>query len=46
MDAAIQRGKAKTEESKASMNSTAKTNVATLPSSPNVEALRFDIEYD
>jgi hypothetical protein len=40
MDAAIQRGKARTKESKAIMNNTAKTNVATLPSSPKAQTAK------
>ena len=38
MDAAIQRGKARTKESNATMNSIAKTDVATLPSSTKASA--------
>jgi hypothetical protein len=44
MDAAIPRGKAKTKESKATMNSTAKTDVATLPSSPKAQAAKEIID--
>jgi hypothetical protein len=40
MDAAIQHGKARTKESKATMNSTAKTNIATLPSSPKAQTAK------
>ena len=44
MDAAIQRGKARTKESKATMNSNAKTDVATLPSSPKAQAAKEVID--
>jgi N-terminal domain of anti-restriction factor ArdC len=44
MDAAIQRGKARTKESNATMNSTAKTDVTTLPSSPKAQAAKEVID--
>ena len=44
MDAAIQRGKARTKESNATMNSTAKTDVAALPSSPKAQAAKEVID--
>jgi len=44
MDAAIQRGKARTKESNATMNSTAKNDVATLPSSPKAQAAKEVID--